>query len=152
MDKVMFAGGGNIDMEIGEKLEVKNWRDEVEGTLKQRGWDGMSGCCSLGLFLLADNALVEAGAFIESGPVDGKQLCIEATRIWPNADARAALILRFKSGGIFTFSEGRLASDIITSEAVEHSLVATADGRQPAPILASQYEDWGWRGFCLRML
>lgn len=152
LDKVMFAGGGNIDRESGERLEVKNWRDEVEEKLKQRGWDGTAGCCSVGLFLSADNALVEAGAFIVSGPVDGKQLCIEATRIWPNADARAALILRFRNGGIFTFSEGGLASDIIASEAVEHSLVATADGRQPAPILAAQYEDWGWKGFCLRML
>ena len=102
LDKVLFAGGGNIDRESGERLEVKNWRDEVEEKLKQRGWDNTAGCCSVGLFLSADNALVEAGAFIVSGPVDGKQLCIEATRIWPNADARAALILRFKNGGVFS--------------------------------------------------
>ena len=59
MDKIMFAGGGNIDKENGEKLEVKNWRDEVEKKLKQQGRDGASECCSVGLLLSADNILVD---------------------------------------------------------------------------------------------
>ncbi len=152
MDKVMFAGGGHIDRELGAKLEVKNWAEDTEEKFRQHGWDGDSGCAGIGLLLSADNSAVEAGAFIIRGPLDGKQLVVEANRIWPNADARAALLIRLKEGGVFTFSEGGLVSDIISSENIEHSLVATGEGRQPAPILAAQYEDWGWRDFCLRML
>ncbi len=95
---------------------------------------------------------MEAGAFMVRGPVDGRQVSIEAAKIWPGADTRAMLWLKFREGSIFTFSEGGMASDIIASENVEHSLVALADGWQPAPILAAQYEDWGWNNFCVRML
>ena len=60
MDKVMFAGGGHIDREIGTKLEVKNWAEDAEEKFRQHGWDGDSGCAGIGLLLSADNSAVEA--------------------------------------------------------------------------------------------
>ncbi len=152
LEKNLFGGSRNLDAEEIKKLSVINFSTEVGARLAAHGWNREVSWASIGLFLSADNQLVEGGSFLVRGPVDGKQITVEADKIWPGADKRAALLLRFNDGAIFSFTEGGLVSDILGREAVTYSLVAIADNRQPAPILEANYEEWGFRGFSLRML
>ncbi len=152
LEKALFNSPRDLDSEEIRKLSVNNFSTEVGARLTAQGWSREVGWACIGLFLSPDNQLVDGGTFMVKGPVDGKQISIEADKIWPSADKRAVLMLRITDGAVFSFTEGGLTSDILARDAVTHSLVATADNRQPAPILESNYEEWGFRGFSLRML
>ena len=152
LDKSYFAGSRNLQAAEIKSVKVNNFAVDVETCLAAQGGNRETGYACVSLFLSPDNQLVEGGTLIVRGPVDGKQLTVEADKIWPNADKRATLLIKLSDGSVFSFSDGGLASDIVAREGIEYSMVAVAEGRQPAPILEANYEEWGFGGFALRML
>ena len=150
LDKRLFAGLGEFDPEEIAKGEIGNFTSDVTTKLKAFGWDGLSKCCSIGLALSPDNRRVEQGALLVRGILEDK-LSIEANRIWGDASNGVGLVLKLKSGELFTFSEGDLSSDIIDQGQVDHGFYKLRDGAGPTPILEEDYKDEGIGNFCLRM-
>ena len=103
LDKRLFAGLGEFDPEEIAKGEIGNFTSDVTTKLKAFGWDGLSKCCSIGLALSPDNRRVEQGALLVRGILEDK-LSIEANRIWGDARNGVGLVLKLKSGELFTFS------------------------------------------------
>jgi len=153
LDKSLFAGARSLTPDEVIQLEVTNFTSDIDGELVQRGWAKPAACGSIGLHLAIDNNSVEGGRFIVRGQlVDGKQLVVEAGKVWHGADSKASLVLRFNDASVFTFSEGGLASDIIDGSQVEFGLVTFNETKQAVPILDNDMEEWGFKGFSLRML
>jgi len=153
LDKKLFSGKRNLTPEEICELEVVNFTNNVDDELTQHGWNKTAACGSIGLHLAIDNNAVEGGLFIVRGQLgDGRQVSMEAAKIWQGADSRANLILRIRDAGIFTFSEGGMASDIIDGKQVEYGMVAANADKQTAPIMENDMEEWGFRGFALRLL
>ena len=152
LDEFFFSGKNDISSEDKGKIIVSNLTSDVKPTLSSFGWNSQTLCGSVGLVLSADNESVERSVFLVSGPVDNKTILVEASKLWQEADSKIKLAITLKNGGVFSFSAGGLASDIVAQEDVEHGFVATEEGQQPAPVLAADFEEWGIGQFSLRML
>ena len=152
IDENLFSGAENIGTEDLQRAKIVNFTGDVKTVLGRFGWSGLTLCASVGLALSADNSSVEKSVFLVNGPVENKTILVEGTKVWPEADSKVRLAITLKNGSVFTFSAGGLASDIVAQEEVEHGFFAMEEGRQPAPILAADYEDWGIGQFALKML
>jgi len=152
LDPNFFGGQENISDNDWETAIVQNLDKAVRDRLKEKGWVETETCCSIGLTLGADNQAVEHSQFMVSGPVETKTLVMDGQKLWPEADAKIQLAITLKKGELFRFSAGGLSSDIIGQEEVEHGIFAMEEGKQPAPIMPADYEDWGVGHFSIRML
>jgi len=152
LDPSFFTGQENVDSKDLSKLRVKNFSSDIVTGLTGFGWDGKGACGSIGLTLDADNQAVVHSEFMVNGPVEGRTVTVECQKLWPDADARVQLALTLKDGSVFQFSNGGLYSDIVAQDQLDYGFFALEEGRQPAPILQPDYEDWGIQSFSLRML
>ena len=153
IDKALFSGEGGIGEGEKNRIIVGNFTSDISAALSRSfGWSDTTVCGSMGLALAADNESVDRSVFVVSGPIDSKTILVEGNKLWPDSDGKVRLAITLKNGNIFNFSAGGLASDIVAQEDVEHGVFALEEGRQPAPILANDFEEWGVGKFALRML
>jgi len=150
LDKKLFLGEGGIDPGDAAKLGVSNNSNNVGEALKLWGWDGKTKCSAISLSISADNKRVEKAVLLVRGELEGK-MAMEANKIWEKADSTVSLVMKLDQGELFSFSEGDLASDILSQESVSHAFYAAKEGRAPAPILEADYHEWGIGNFCLRL-
>ena len=150
LDKKLFVGENDFDPVEIARGKVGNFKGDVDDRLKQFGWDGISKCCSVGLNLSMDNKRVEKGVLLVRGVLEEK-ISVEANKIWPEAKTGVSLKMRLMDGGIFTFSEGDLGSDLLDQEQVEYVLYKERENAAPTPLLEADLADEGVGQFSLRM-
>jgi hypothetical protein len=149
LDKNLFIGESEIDVEDCVRLEVRNFTSDLENGLKEFGWKGEAAAC-IGITLSADNARAEQADFFLVGPVG--EYKEDAARIWPNCKEGIMLRLKFKSGAAFRFVSGQMVSDILPQEMTEHAFYKQTEGGAPTVILEAEYEELGIGEFCVRAI
>ena len=151
VDKNLFLGTGNIELGEATSTEIRNKHSDVATKLRFLGWNGKDPCCCVILSLSADNERVEGGVLAARGVLETATIQVECNKVWGDADPKVTLHLRLDDAGIFTFSETGLSSDLLPKEQVKHGFYATKEGQAPAPILETDYGEWGIGEFCLRL-
>jgi hypothetical protein len=151
LDKKLFAGTSEIDPGDYEKLEIKNLTSEILDKLTEHGWAGETAGCVC-LLTSADNERIERGYFAAVGPLG--EYREDASKVWQSGNARATLVIKLSNANVFTFSEGGLVSDIVPQEKIEHCLYVSHESGAGAPsvMLEAEYEEFGIKGFCLKMM
>ena len=151
MEKSLFSGRDTIDFGEVKKGELRNTTSDVRDRLREFGWqaDKLAGCVCL--MLSADNKRVEDGFLVTRGPIEVKEMRIEANKIWPTASADVFLLVKLASADIFSFSEGGLCSDFVNMDKIHHVFYKMEEGRSPTVVLEADYEEMGVGSFCMRM-
>ena len=150
MDKVLFVGGESFDGKEIEKGALKNLTSDVAEKLKAFGWLGRPAGC-ICLTLSPDNKDVRAGVLAVRGRMEDKELRVDSSKIWPAASADTFLSIRLPAADIFSFNDGGLCSDYVTSAEVQHAVYTNTEGRAPTTLLEADYEEQGIGSFCIRM-
>jgi hypothetical protein len=142
LDKKFFAGESDIPMEECAKLEIRNVTTDLEQCLREFGWQGGTAAC-IALSLSADNGKVARGEFVLVGPLaDYKE---EAAKLWPGCNENVTMTNKMKTGAVFSFENGSLASEIVAQEKLEYAYYD-----QGTIILDVDYEEYGIGDFCAR--
>ena len=151
LDKALFTGGDTIAEEDLQQAVVHNFATDTAAALRRFGWDG-SACCAVGLNLSVDNDDVDKAVFLVRGPLETKSVMVEAHKIWAGASSEVSLVMKFTDGGLFVFPDGGLASDIVAQELISHSFYKM-NGDGPATVILEQdYDQYGIKGFAIRLL
>ena len=150
MDKALFVGGESFDGKEIEKGALRNLTSDVAEKLKAFGWLGRPAGC-ICLTLSPDNKDVRAGVLAVRGRMEDKELRVDSSKIWPAASADTFLSIRLPAADIFSFNDGGLCSDYVTSAEVQHAVYTNTEGRAPTTLLEADYEEQGIGSFCIRM-
>ena len=151
LDKVLFTGQDEAEVDDLTKAEVTNFRASVKAALGKFGWKGQAAGC-VGLGLSVDNRRVEAGRFIAVGALDDEDGKVEARKLWQKADNNVILTLQCKQADTFTFSDGTLCSDFVGERNIMHCFHVVKEGRTPTPVMEADKERLGIGEFTVRMV
>ena len=133
------------------KTEVQNQGIGVDAVLKQFGGKGKATGCVV-LHLSTDNRRVERANFVVRGELEEKEIRMECSKLWQDADLDTIVTIRFPRIVIFKFEEGGLWSELVPDEEIVHYFHARAVGLNPTPILTPDLVRWGISKFCTRMV
>ena len=115
------------------KTEVQNQGIGVDAVLKQFGRKGKATGCVV-LHLSTDNRRVERANFVVRGELEEKEIRMECSKLWQDADLDTIVTIRFPRIVIFKFEEGGLWSELVPDEEIVHYFHARAVGLSPTPI------------------
>jgi len=146
--KTLFTGENHIDPDDLGRTEVNNFHSNVDAQLREHfKWKG-NATAAIGLSLSPDNSKVTNGQFITRGNTGLKEQRISCDRIWHGCTGDLSLVIKFPTVDIFTFSTGRLYSDIVPSTSILHTFHAADNSVAFGDAVA----DAGITGFSARMM
>jgi hypothetical protein len=151
LEKVLFTGQEEAEVEDLTKAEVTNFGVDVKTALAKFGWKGEAAGC-VGLGLSVDNRRVETGRFVTIGRLEGDDIKFEAKKLWQRAESQVTVTMRFKQADIFIFSDGTLCSDFVPEGKVTHCFHKVSEGRAPTPVMEAEKEKLGIGKFTVRMI
>ena len=151
LDNNLFTGGNQIDGSDLAKTEVQNMGIGVDAVLKQFGGKGKATGCVV-LHLSPDNRRVDRANFVVRGELEEKEIRMECSKLWQDADLNTIVTIRFPRSDIFKFEEMGLWSELVPDEEIVHYYHAMPEGQNPTPILTPDLARWGIGEFCARMV
>ena len=93
-------------------LTVQNMGIGVDAVLKQFGGKGKATGCVV-LHLSPDNRRVDKAKFVVRGELEEKEIRMECSKLWQDADLDTIVTIRFPKSDIFKFEEGGLWSELV---------------------------------------
>jgi hypothetical protein len=151
LDKWFFAGGEKIDGKDLARSEIQNTGACVDAALKLFKWSNSAIGCVV-LHLSPDNRQILQGEFVTRGELDTKEVRIEATKLWPDADSDVSLVIKLPRADAFSFTEGGLWSDLIDDEELAVTFHEQEDGRAATVIQDADRAERGIERFCVRLV
>ena len=130
---------------------MQNHGLSVDNALRRFGGKGKATGCVV-LSLSTDNRRVETGKFVVRGELEDREIRMECSKLWQDANLDTTITIRFPRADIFSFGEGGLWSDLVADAEILHYFHARGEGANPAPILEADLEQWGIGRFCARMV
>jgi len=150
MDKALFEGSSEFRQSDAVQLEITDYEDSITRVLHNHKWNKQAIGCIV-LELSTDNTKVENGCFVVRGPLDTHDIKLKASTLWATA-ADAHLVLKIPDGDEFSFEDGSLCSEYLSSEEVTHGFYKYTDSEPPTALLAGEVADLGFGPFCLRLV
>ncbi len=119
LDVALFNGGKSLGETDATNCEVSNFTTHVDAALNRFGWSGELTAAVI-VELSGDNRSILSGQLVVQGKARDKEIKIDASRVWQDAELGTTLIVNMEDWSIFTFSAGGLYSDYVEGDAVMH--------------------------------
>jgi hypothetical protein len=146
LDKKWFQGGGDLPAVITDNLLVASLGHPVNAVLGRNGWDGRT-VAGVGLELSPDNSEVLRGQFYMRGHLSVENGEFQANKLWERASKDVLVTMQFPQAAEFDFTNGSLASDYLSSEAVK--IRCSREGQE---IPESDWPKFGIKQFVMRLI
>lgn len=149
--KALFSGDGNISGEELALLEICDYGDSVQRTLREFKWNNKP-VSAVALELSPVNRHVNNGTFLVRGPLEAKEIKVKTSNLWATAAADTQLTVRVPDGSTFAFNVGSLCSNYLACDETTHVFTRAEEGEAPAVIMAGELQNYGVGEFCLRLV
>jgi hypothetical protein len=104
------------------------------------------------LWLSPENRRIVGGEFVVRGELEARDLKLEASKLWPDAEDNLWMAVKIPKGDVFSFSEGGLWSDVVDGDDLETTFYTVEEGRQTSPVAAEEAGEMGAGSFSVRMV